>query len=107
MRSAEVLYNGERVGVLTETKDRTYVFRYDEAIFNNPNKPIVSLTLSKNQQEHESPHLFPFFFNLIAEGANLSLQSRYLKIDKQDHFGILCATSQCDTIGPVTVTPIS
>lgn len=103
MRQAEVFYNGEKAGMLSETSDKKFCFSYTDQYFANPEKPAISLTLPKIQQEYNSDTLFPFFYNLIAEGANLSLQSKYLKIDKQDFFGILCATTQYDAIGPVTL----
>ena len=103
MRKALVYYNNEEAGTLIENDDRTFVFSYTDIYFSNVNKPMISLTLPKTKQEYYSSQLFPFFFNLIAEGANLSLQSRYLKMDKRDYFGILCATACYDTIGAVTV----
>ena len=103
MRQAEVFYNGEKAGMLSETSDKKFCFRYADQYFVSPEKTAISLTLPKIQQEYNSDTLFPFFYNLIAEGANLSLQSKYLKIDKQDFFGILCATTQYDAIGPVTL----
>ena len=103
MRVAKVFYNSEEAGTLTEQNDRTFVFAYTDAYYHNADKPLISLTLPKSKQEFHSPHLFPFFFNLIAEGENLSLQSRYLKIDKRDYFGVLCATACYDPIGPVSV----
>lgn len=107
MRQAEVFYNGEKAGLLSETQDKNFLFQYSDQYFMNLKKPAISLTFPKNQQEFKSDTLFPFFYNLIAEGANLSLQSRYLKIDKQDFFGILCATTQYDAIGPVTLKALT
>jgi len=98
-----VLYNDEEAGTLTEQDDRTFLFVYTDTYYVNADRPMISLTLPKNRQLFHSQYLFPFFFNLIAEGANLSLQSRYLKIDKRDYFGILCATACYDPIGPVSV----
>ncbi len=103
MREATVFYNNEAAGKLTEKDDRTFVFSYVQNYFENPEKPMISLTLPKNKKEFHSKYLFPFFFNLIAEGANLSLQSKYLKIDERDYFGLLCATACHDAIGPVSV----
>jgi len=107
MRSAEVFYNKVKAGMLTEHTNRSFTFRYNDAYFLDPVQPMISLTLPKSKQEYQSPHLFPFFFNLVAEGANLSLQSRYLKVDTQDYFSILCATAHTDTIGAVTVKLIT
>ncbi len=69
-------------------------------------KPAVSLTLPKTQQEYRGDFLFPFFFNLLSEGVNRKLQSRQLKIDESDYFGLLIATAQHDTIGAITVHPL-
>jgi serine/threonine-protein kinase HipA len=103
MRAAEVFYNKVKAGMLTAHSNRSFTFRYNDEYYLDPVQPMISLTLPKSKQEYQSPHLFPFFFNLIAEGANLSLQSRYLKIDTHDYFGILCATAHTDSIGAVTV----
>jgi len=107
MKTAEVFYDKGKAGTLIEKDDRSYSFRYDDNYFLDANKPSISLTLPKSRQEYHSNHLFSFFFNLIAEGANLSLQSRHLKIDKRDYFGILCATAHTDTIGAITIKLIT
>ncbi|MBL8208147.1 MAG: HipA N-terminal domain-containing protein [Blastocatellia bacterium] len=107
MRKAAVYRNGELVGTLTEETPSSYVFRYDDRWFADAKKPAVSLTLPKTQQEYRGEILFPFFFNLLSEGVNRTLQSRQLKIDEADHFGFLLATAQYDTIGAITVQPIT
>jgi HipA-like protein len=106
MRSLEVYRNGIITGVLTEIDRKNYVFRYDEGYFKDPAGAAISLTLPKNRQEYCSPILFPFFFNMLSEGVNRDLQCRLLKIDKNDHFGLLMATAQYDTIGAITVKPL-
>ena len=106
MRKATVYRNGELVGMLTEASRSSYVFCYDDSWFADAKKPAVSLTLPKSQQEYRSEFLFPFFFNLLSEGVNRTLQSRQLKIDEADYFGLLLATAQHDTIGAITVQPI-
>jgi serine/threonine-protein kinase HipA len=68
--------------------------------------PAVSLTLPKSEQEYEADHLFPFFFNMIAEGVNRTLQARQLRIDEEDYFSLLLATAQSNTIGSVTLKEI-
>ena len=107
MRKAAVYRNGELVGTLTEESRSNYIFRYDHRWFADAKKPAVSLTLPKSQQEYHSEYLFPFFFNLLSEGVNRQLQSRQLKIDEADHFGFLLATAQYDTIGAITVQPMT
>ncbi len=103
MRKAEVYRNGILAGILTEENRNSYSFRYDDAYFNDINKYAISLTLPKTQQEYRSEHMFPFFGNMVAEGANLAIQSRYLKIDERDILSLLAATATVDTIGAVTV----
>ncbi len=105
MRKAYVYNNGMLAGELLETSDREYLFRYNDAYFNDSAMPAISLTLPKNRQEYHSDYLFPFFFNMLSEGSNRLTQSRLLHIDEKDDFGILLATAQNDTIGSITVKP--
>jgi serine/threonine-protein kinase HipA len=42
---------------------------------------------------------------MLSEGVNKRLQSNMLRIDENDHFGLLIATAQFDTIGAITVKP--
>ena len=107
MRKAEVYRNKILAGILTEENRKLYVFRYDDAYFNDPTKTAISLTLPKAQQEYSSEFLFPFFSNMIAEGENKKVQSRLLKIDEKDQFGLLITTATADTIGNITVKKIS
>ena len=106
MRAAEVFYNGELAGVLTEVSRTEYRFRYEDSWFINDRKPPVSLTLPKNRQEYRNEGLFPFFFNMLSEGFNRKLQSKMLKIDEKDYFGLLMATARYDTIGAITIKPL-
>lgn len=106
MRKAKVYRNGVLVGELTEHSRKKYSFTYDDTWFNDPKKPAVSLTLPKTQKTYESEYLFPFFFNMTSEGANKKLQSKLLRIDENDAFGLLLATAQFDTLGAITVKPI-
>ncbi|KPP98439.1 MAG: serine/threonine-protein kinase HipA [Bacteroidetes bacterium HLUCCA01] len=106
MRAMEIYYKGMLAGTLKEIHRTQYVFRYDDIYFNDSNKPAISLTLPKNQQEYSSPYLFPVFFNMLSEGVNRTLQCTHLRIDEDDHFGLLAATAQYDTIGALTVKPM-
>lgn len=107
MRRAEVYLNGELAGVLKEDDQRHYTFTYADNWLADPEKPAVSLTLPKTQKEYESDFLFPFFFNMLSEGVNRKLQSRVLRIDEKDHFGLLLATANDDTIGSITIKPLA
>jgi serine/threonine-protein kinase HipA len=106
MRTLAIYRNQLYAGRLTEENRAAYTFRYDNEYFADAAKPAISLTLPKSQQEYRSTVLFPFFFNMLSEGVNKQLQNRLLKIDEQDHFGLLAATAQYDTIGAITVKPI-
>jgi len=106
MRSAEVYYNGELAGVLTEESRKQFRFRYDNDWFRDNSKPAISLTMPKTLQDYYSEFLFPFFFNMISEGFNRKLQSKSLRIDEKDYFGFLLATARYDTIGAITIKPV-
>lgn len=106
MRVMEIYRNGILAGTLKEENRKHYIFTYDDNYFNDSTMPAVSLTLPKTQQEYSSSFLFPFFFNMLSEGVNRKLQCTHLKIDEDDHFGLLGATAQHDTIGAITVKPI-
>jgi len=106
MRALEIYRNGILAGVLMEESRPHYIFKYDEQYFLDAKMPSISLTLDKTQQQYESNFLFPFFFHMISEGVNRKLQSLQLKIDEDDHFALLAATAQNDTIGAVTVKPL-
>jgi len=107
MRAMEIYRNGVFAGKLTEESRKMFVFRYDDSYYNDTAKAPISLTLPKAQQEYRSNFLFPFFFNMLSEGVNRRLQCTHLRIDEEDNFGLLMATAQYDTIGAITVKPIT
>ena len=107
MRAMEIYRNGTLAGTLTEKNRQRFVFKYNDNYFNDPSQAAVSLTLPKTQKEYSSEFLFPFFYNMLSEGANRTLQCTQLRIDEEDNFGLLMATAQYDTIGAVTVKPIA
>ena len=107
MRKANVYFNETLAGELAEMSGTEYIFRYNDDYFDDDTKPAISLTLPKKQQEYRSSYLFPFFFNLLSEGSNRITQSKLLRIDEKDHFGILLATAQDDATGAITVKPIT
>lgn len=106
MRAGRVFLNNRFAGTLIEESRKMYVFRYDLEYYNDSTAAAISLTLPKSKLEYRSAYLFPFFFNMLAEGVNKELQSRQLRIDKEDAFGLLLATTGNDTIGAVTVKPL-
>lgn len=102
MRQCKVYVNNVDAGILQETDDRNYVFTYSKDYHGEP----VCLAMPVRNAPYHSDHLFPFFFNMLSEGANRQVQSTLLHIDEKDDFGIMLATAQYDTIGAVTVKPI-
>ncbi|MDA3839332.1 MAG: HipA N-terminal domain-containing protein [Candidatus Delongbacteria bacterium] len=105
MRKAKVYRNNVFVGLLTEEDSGSFVFKYSDSWLLDKDSPSVSLTLPKRSEEYRLEYLFPFFFNMLSEGANKTLQCTRLKIDPNDNFGLLLATAQYDTLGAITIKP--
>ena len=103
MRAAEVYTNGVLAGTLSETDDGKYIFKYDDAYLLDSRNRAISLSLPKRMEAFIADELFPFFYNMLSEGANKALQCMTLKIDENDAFGLLLATADNDTIGAITV----
>lgn len=103
MRAAEVFTNGVLAGTLSETDDGKYIFKYDDAYLLDSRYRAISLSLPKRKEAFIADELFPFFYNMLSEGANKALQCMTLKIDENDAFGLLLATADNDTIGAITV----
>lgn len=103
MRAAEVYANDVLAGTLSETDDGKYIFKYDDAYLLDSSNRAISLSLPKRKEAFVADELFPFFFNMLSEGANKALQCMTLKIDENDAFGLLLATANNDTIGAITV----
>jgi len=106
MRQGKVYINGVFAGLLTEHDRHHYEFDYDNDYIARQDSQAVCLAMPINKTHYESEFLFPFFANLLSEGENRIFQSRLLKIDEKDDFGILLATAGYDTIGRVTVKPV-
>lgn len=106
MRKAEIYAHNILAGILTETDDGKYIFRYTDSFLLDDKQTDISPSFPKTQKEFFSEFLFPFFENMLSEGANRSVQCRTLKIDENDSFGLLLATAHTDTIGAITVKKI-
>lgn len=99
LRKARVNYNDRLAGYLWET-EHGFRFAYDEDYLRLGQPISVSLPLRK--ELYESKELFNFFQGLLPEGWYLDIVSATAKIDSNDSFGLLLATTG-DTIGAVTV----
>lgn len=106
VRFAGVYYNDRLAGIL-EKSGRSYRFTYDKEYLAAANSRPVSVTLPLRKERYESDILFPVFTNMLSEGANKRMQSRLLKIDENDYFGLLLATAKDDSIGPITIKEIN
>ena len=102
MRQCKVFVHDVEAGILQETDDRHYIFTYLDGYSGDP----VCIAMPVRTETYRSTHLFPYFFNMLSEGANRQTQSQLLHIDENDDFGILLATAQEDTIGAVTIKPV-
>ena len=102
MRQCKVYVRDQEAGILKETDSQEYVFTYHKDYQGAP----VCLAMPVQTDPYQSDHLFPYFFNMLSEGANRQIQSQLLHIDENDDFGIMLATAQTDTIGAITVKPI-
>ncbi|MBD5371515.1 MAG: phosphatidylinositol kinase [Bacteroides sp.] len=107
MRKLAVYYNDIEAGILTEKHPGAgYTFQYKEEYLNSTMPPI-SVTLLKQSIAYTSEYLFPFFSNMVPEGANRRVICRSLRIDENDFFGILEAMADKDFIGAVNIRRIN
>lgn len=105
MRSVVVYMRDKEAGLLSKFRDGTYEFRYTSRYRNDAALPSIAFQLPKSRAVHRSKVLFPFFFGLLAEGAQKRLQCRSLRIDEDDHFTRLAETCREGVIGAVYVKP--
>ena len=104
--SVIVLYNGRPAGLLAKEKG-LYRFTYDETYRSTAGNRPISITMPFRKEAYESKELFPVFTNMLSEGMNKRMQCRMLKIDENDYFSLLLATTKEDSIGPITIKQIN
>ncbi len=104
MRQGKVFYKNYFAGVITETDDGEYVFRYDDHYVKDHKDEFITFTMPVKNQSYVDKRLFPFFDGLIPEGWLLDIATESWKIDKNDRRGLLLACCQ-DCIGAVSVKP--
>ena len=104
MKSVTVYVKGVAAGVLARFRRGGYEFRYTRQ-YRESARPSVAFSLSKRKAVHRSDFLFPFFYGLLAEGAQKRLQCRTMRIDENDHFTRLAETCREGVIGAVYVLP--
>lgn len=103
MRQLDIMCNDQKAGVLTELfPGKGYRFEYVPEYLKGEN-PHISLTLPQKKSPYSSDTLFPFFANLLPEGALRRVVCRQHHVDEKDLFGILCAMDGADSVGAVNV----
>lgn len=105
MRQAKILYNNIFCGVLTETLDGEYTFKYDTSYITEYPNQFITFTMPVSNEMYFNKRLFPFFEGLIPEGWLLNIASKNWKINKNDRMGLLLACCK-NCIGAVSVEPL-
>ncbi|MDX1760914.1 MAG: HipA N-terminal domain-containing protein [Christiangramia sp.] len=106
MRQAEIFYAGTLAGILTETVEGEYIFKYDKKYIQQYPDQFITFTMPVREEPYSSRYLFAFFEGLIPEGWLLDIASRNWKINRRDRMGLLLACCK-NCIGAVSVHPIS
>lgn len=105
MRQAEIYYNTARAGILTETNEGEYIFKYDKEYIEKYPCQFLTFTMPVREAEYADTRLFQFFDGLIPEGWLLDIASKSWKINQNDRMGLLMACCE-NCIGAVSVKPI-
>lgn len=105
MRQAKIYYNQIFCGLLTETDDGEFTFKYDEVYINRYPNEFITFTMPVRKNEYKDKRLFAFFEGLIPEGWLLDIASKSWKINRNDRMGLLLACCQ-NCIGAVSVEPV-
>lgn len=106
MQKAEVFRNTQPIGFIEKSASDIYQFNYSYNYLNSENPMSISVNFPLQKEPFTSSILFPFFFNLLAEGVVKDMQCRELKIDGDDHFSRLLKTTESNTIGSITLKEI-
>jgi len=104
MRSASIYYKDSLAGLLTETDDGEYIFKYNEEYIQTHENEFITFTMPVQDKLYKDKRLFPFFEGLIPEGWLLDIASKNWKINPNDRMGLLLACCQ-NCIGAVSVIP--
>ena len=105
MRRGKVYYKDIPAGMITETDDGEFVFRYEEQYVKEHPSDFITFTMPVRDVPYIDNRLFPFFEGLIPEGWLLDIASKSWKINRNDRMGLLLACCQ-NCIGAVSVIPI-
>ena len=106
MRTAVVLYNEIRAGLLMETNDGDYVFQYNGDYIDTYPEQFITFSMPVRKESYTDNRLFPFFEGLIPEGWLLNIATKNWKINPNDRMGLLLACCQ-NCIGAVSVQSLT
>ncbi|RLA67983.1 MAG: phosphatidylinositol kinase [Epsilonproteobacteria bacterium] len=106
MQKAKVYRNAEEIGLLHKDDVGVYHFQYSRDYLQNEEALSISVHFPLQGEAFSSDILFPFFFNLLAEGSIKEMQCRELKIDTDDNFTRLIKTTEFNTIGSITLKEV-
>ena len=106
MRSGRVYYKDILAGILTETDDGEYLFRYDEKYVKHHMVDFIAFSMPVRSEEYKEKRLFPFFEGLIPEGWLLNIATKNWKLKADDRMGLLLACCQ-NCIGAVSIININ
>jgi len=106
MRTAEIFYHDTLAGILTETNEGHFIFKYDEKYIVNHPDHFLTFTMPVTKYLCHDKHLFSFFEGLIPEGWLLDIARTHYKINPNDRMGLLLACCQ-NCIGAVSVKPLN
>ena len=105
MREAEVYYQNQLAGLLTETDDGHYIYQYNENYIKKYPSQFLSFTIPVRTKPYKDKQLFAFFEGLIPEGWLLDIASKSWKISPNDRMGLLMVCCQ-NCIGAVSIKQI-
>ena len=105
MRQANVLYDKQVTGKLTETDDGEYIFQYDRVYVEGKESEPITLTMPLRMEPYTDKRLFAFFEGLIPDGWLLDIASKNWKLNPNDRMGLLLACCQ-NCIGAVSIHAI-
>lgn len=106
MRQAKIYYDTIFCGLLTETNDGDFTFKYNEDYINKYPEQFITFTMPVSNTEYRDKRLFAFFEGLIPEGWLLDIASKSWKINRNDRMGLLLACCK-NCIGAVSIEPIN
>ena len=105
MRQAEVYYDDNLAGILTETNGGEYHFQYlPEYIKEYPDQ-FITFSIPVRVEPYIEKRLFPFFEGLIPEGWLLTIAQKTWKINTNDRMGLLLSCCN-NCIGAVSIKPL-